>query len=292
MDTLLRDQRTRRALSVHEVARRVDVHPASVLRWERGERLPGPVHLHALAGALAVDVSRVASFFDAVRAPARDLAGVRGTGLRALRRDAGLPVRRIAAHLGVHESTVYNWEAGRVRIPDAHLPALARLLATSETRLRERLRSAPAPVATTVAPLRRLRRRTGLSQEAVAQRIGSSRHRVGAWERGEVPPLWAVRRLAGVYGVPASRLAGLVGLAAPRLLDPASWSAGDLPDVLATLRAWSGRTQAEVAQHCGLHRTTVRAWENGRAVPSRRSREALEAAFGLAPGTMLVAYPR
>lgn len=292
MDTLLRDQRTRRALSVHEVARRLDVHPTSVLRWERRERLPGPEHLHALAGALAVDVSRVASFFDAARTPASPPAGVRGTGLRTLRRRARLPVRRIAADLGVHEATVYNWEAGRVRIPDAHLPALARLLTRSEPRLREELRAAPAPVATTVGSLRRLRRRTGLSQEAVARRVGTTRRRVGAWERGELPPLWAVRRLARVYGVPVSRLAGLVGLAAPRLLDPATWSAGDLPDVLATLRAWSGHSQAEVAQHCGLHRTTVRAWENGRAVPSRRSREALESAFGLGPGALLAAYPR
>lgn len=292
MDTPLRDQRTRRALSAHEVARRVDVHPTSVLRWERRERLPGPEHLRALAGALAVDVSRVASFFDEARTPAPAPAGVRGTGLRALRHEAAVPVRHIAAHLGLHESTVYNWEAGRVRIPDAHLPALARLLGTSEPRLRERLASSPSLPVTPLPPLRRLRRRTGLSQEAVARRVGTTRRRVGAWERGEVPPLWAVRRLAGVYGVQVSQLAGLVGLAAPRLLDPARWSAGDLPEVMATLRAWSGLTQAEVAHRCDLHRTTVRAWENGRAVPSARSRERLERLLGLAPGALLVAYPR
>ncbi|TGN62857.1 XRE family transcriptional regulator [Nocardioides eburneiflavus] len=86
---------------------------------------------------------------------------VRGHGLRPLRRGAGLPVRRIAQHLGVRESTVYNWESGRVRIPGDHLPGLASLLGTSPPVLVPVLRSSPPPVARgPVPPLRRLRRRT------------------------------------------------------------------------------------------------------------------------------------
>lgn len=218
---------------------------------------------------------------------------VRGHGLRPLRRGAGLPVRRIAQHLGVRESTVYNWESGRVRIPGDHLPGLASLLGTSAPVLVPVLRASPPPGARgPVPPLRRLRRRTGLSQEAVARRIGTTRHRLGAWERGQVPPpLWAVRRLARTYGVPVARVAALAGVPAPRLLDPARWRPGDLPGVLATLRAWNGLTQAEVARRCGLHRTTVRGWENGRGVPSARSRERLEELHGLPAGSLRGAYP-
>jgi transcriptional regulator with XRE-family HTH domain len=218
---------------------------------------------------------------------------VRGHGLRPLRRGAGLPVRRIAQHLGVRESTVYNWEAGRARIPGDHLPGLASLLGAPPSALVPVLRSSPPPGARgPVPPLRRLRRRTGLSQEAVAHRIGTTRHRLGAWERGQVaPPLWAVRRLARAYGVPVARVAALAGVPAPRLLDPACWRPGDLPEVLATLRGWNGLTQAELALRCGLHRTTVRGWENGRGVPSRRSRERLERVHGLPAGALRAAYP-
>jgi transcriptional regulator with XRE-family HTH domain len=203
-----------------------------------------------------------------------------------------VPVSRIADDLGVRAATVYNWEAGRARIPDEHLPRLASVVGTSESRLRQTLRAASAiEQSAPASPLRRLRRRSGLSQEAVARRIGVSRHRVGDWERGTRPPLWAVRALAAVYGVPVSRLARAAEVPAPPLLDRRRWQPGDLPRVLWTLRAWSGLTQREVAARCGVHPTSVRAWEAGRTVPGARSRERLERLYGLAVGELLAAYP-
>jgi transcriptional regulator with XRE-family HTH domain len=291
VDTFLRDRRTERALAASDVAQRLAVHPNSVLRWERREQLPGPQHIHGLAGTLGIDVARVTAFFDGARPVAAPVTGVRGDGLRPLRRHAQVPVRRIATALGIPVATVYNWEAGRVRIPEHHLSALASVLGTTVPAMTAYLRAAPAPARTPPSPLRRLRRRAGLSQEALARRIGTSRGRVGAWERGQRPPLWAVRRMAGVYGVPVSRLASLTDVPASPLLDPGRWSAGDLPEVLRTMRAWTGLTQAEVAARCGFHRTSLRGWENGRTVPSRRSREELERSFGLPAGALLRAYP-
>jgi transcriptional regulator with XRE-family HTH domain len=291
VDTFLRDQRMRRTLAASDIARRLDVHPNSVLRWERRAQLPAPHHIHALAGTLGVDVATVTAFFDGARPVAAPVTGVRGDGLRPLRRRAQVPVRRIATALEVPVATVYNWEAGRVRIPEGHLSALASVLGTTVPAVTAYLRAAPVQPRTPPSPLRRLRLRAGLSQEALARRIGTSRRRVSDWERGERPPLWAVRRMAGVYGVPVSRLADLAEVPPPPLLDPSRWSAGDLPAVLVTMRAWSGLTQAQVAARCAFHPTSVRAWENGRTVPSRRSREALERAFGLPAGALLRAYP-
>lgn len=292
MDAFLRDRRRIRSLSATDVARLLEVHPNSVLRWERRERLPGPDHLRRLAQTLAAEVPDVATFFDLARAPSPPAGGERGPGLRHLRRAAGVSVRRIAAALDVRDSTVYNWEAGRVRVPNEYLPALAALFRMAVPDLVQQLRAAPPPPKPApLPPLRRMRRRTGLSQEAVAQRIGTSRHRLGAWERGQRPPLWAVRRLATVYGVPVAHLAGLVGVPAPALLDPRRWSAGDLAPALRTLRTWAGLTQAEVGARCDFHPTSVRAWENARTVPSPRSRERLERLYGLPPGALVVAYP-
>ena len=293
MSTLLRDERLRRDLSASDVALRLSVHPTSVLRWERRERLPGPVHLSALARTLALDTAVIAEFFDEAR-PASDGPGpgARGHGLRPLRRAASVDVRTLARRLGVPPSTVYNWEAGRARVPQEQLDRLAGLLGLDEPGLTTLLACSPvAPRPEPVTALRRLRRRTGLSQEQVARRIGTTRHRVGAWERGQRPPLWAVRRLAHAYGVPVAGVARAAGLTAPPLLDARRWRPGDLPAVLRTLRQWSGLSQRGLAERCGCHPSSVRAWEGGRALPSAGSRERLERVYGLRPGSLLAACP-
>jgi len=290
--TLLRQHRRHRALAAGTLARDLDVHPTSLLRWERRERLPGPQHVTALARALELETTAVAGFFDESRPAPAPAAGVRGHGLRALRTQRGLTVREVSQRVDVRPSTVYNWEAGRARIPAAMFPGLADTLGTDVTRLVDSLRN--APVVHRTAPsseLRRLRRRTGLTQEVVAARIGTTRHRIGTWERGGLPPLWAVRRLAAVYGVPVSRVARAAGVTAPPLLDPRTWSPGDLPGALLALRAWSGLTQRELAERCGWHPTSVRAWERGRGCPGPRARSQLEQLYGLAPRALLAAYP-
>jgi transcriptional regulator with XRE-family HTH domain len=289
----LREQRRNRALSTGEVAARLGVHPTSVLRWERRERLPAPVHLHGLAQVLRVETREVAGFFDDVRPPAdREVASVRGHGLRPLRAAARMPAPRIAEAVGVPAATVYNWEAGRARIPLARVPELARVLGLEARTLHEVLtRAGPAQPARPRSELTRLRRRTGLSRAAVAERIGASRHSLGSWERGRRPPLSAVRRLAGVYGVPVGVVARAAGVSAPRLLDRRAWAPGDLPEILRTLREWGGLTQRQVAEWCGCSADAVRSWEGGRSIPRPATRALLESLHGLAADDLLRALP-
>ena len=74
----------------------------------------------------------------------------------------------------------------------------------------------------TARTLTSLRRRRGLTVTASARFVGVSRWSIRAWEdRRTVPPLWAVRRLATLYG--------------------------DFGVVLATLRAWTGVTHRDHA---------------------------------------------
>lgn len=269
------------------------MHPTSILRWERRDRLPGPSHIRRLARGLAVETSDIAGFFDDVRPPAEDpVESVRGHGLRPLRHSAGVPAARLAAAVGVPPASIYNWESGRARIPQRHLPAIAEQLGLAAADLRRYLSAAPAAVGggPPSSELRLLRRRTGLSQTQVARRIGVGRHSLGAWERGERPPLAALRRLAGVYGVPVARVARAAGVTPPGLLDPRSWTAGDLAEALETMRLWAGRTQADVAERVGCSVSSVRAWESGRAVPGPTLRRRLEDGYGLPDGALLRAY--
>ena len=76
---------------------------------------------------------------------------------------------------------------------------------------------------------------------ASARFVGVSRWSIRAWEDGRsVPPLWAVRRLAALYGVAAAEVAEACGAALDLKLHPRTWRPGDLGEVLATLRAWTG----------------------------------------------------
>lgn len=287
--TFLRARREQHALTPHEVAARLGVHPTSVLRWERRERLPGPAHIHGLARSLALPPEHVAAFFDGARPSPEPPSTVRGTGLRAVRRRTGTPVAVVAAATGVPPATVYNWESGRVGVPRDRLPALAGLLGTDVADLVTRLRAPSAPPQAPTSGLRRLRRRTGLSQAQVADRVGVARHSVSVWERGTTPPLGAVRRLARVYGVPVAVVAAAVGLTPPALLDPRRWGPGDLPQVLTVLRAWSGLTRPEVAARVGCSAAAVRSWESGRGTPRAGSRRGLERLYGLPVDGLLTA---
>lgn len=290
--TYLRDQRRTQALSTAEVAAHLGVHPSSVLRWERRERLPAPAHIHGLAHVLRVETREVAGFFDDARRRTVEVESLRGHGLRHLRTAARIPAPRIAEVVGVSCARVYSWEAGRARIPLDLVPALADALALEAEALQELLdRARPRRPVRALSRLQRLRRRTGLSRVAVAERVGTSRHTVGAWERGRRPPLSAVRRLAAVYGVPVSVVARAAGVDAPPLLDVRRWSPGDLPEVLRTLREWSGLTQRQVAERCGCSTDAVRGWEAGRSVPRPATRRLLESLHGLADAQLLRAFP-
>jgi transcriptional regulator with XRE-family HTH domain len=252
------------------------------------------VHLPGLARTLARDTAAIAAHFDALRAQQAPPATVRGHGLRPLRHRAGIPAMQLAEHAGVPVSTIYNWEAGRARVPVDRLGPLATALRLEEDRLRALLAGPPpAPLpAPPVPPLRRLRHHAGLTQLQVAARLGVSRRLLGRWERGGRPPLAALRGLAATYGVGVAVVARAAGVRPPAELDPRHWSGQTLPAVLRALRAWSGLTQREVAIRCGCSVDAARAWERGRIRPRPASLHRLEAVYGLAPGSLVSAAAR
>lgn len=294
---MLREQRTILALSVADVAAQLDVHPNTVWRWERRERLPGPAHIRGLARVLDLNPAEVVDFFDAARTCRTERReSLRGHGLRRLRKAAAMTAPQVAQAVGVPAHTVYNWEHGRARIPLRHIQGLAEVLNLEANPLVEVLvRATSAPLSTrndpsTVTGLRRLRRRTGLSQRIVAEKLGVSRHSVGVWEAGGRPPLHAVRKLGRIYGVPVTTVAAAAGIVPPPELDPKTWKPGDLAPVLRVLRQWSGLTQQDIALACGCKQVTVRSWEAARSQPLPKFRTRLETFFRLTPGSLAKLY--
>lgn len=202
-----------------------------------------------------------------------------------------LDQRAWSLHLGVPPATVYNWESGNTRLPDATVADLSAALQIDADRCRHLLtRATPAPPPPVRSALAVLRLRRGISQVAASRALGVARSTLRQWEEGQPPPLDAVRRMAAVYAVSVARVADAAGVRFPTELDPTTWRAGDLPAVLRVLRAWSGLTQAELAARCGARPDTVRAWEAGRTRPTPESRRRLEHLYRLPPEALRRAW--
>ena len=172
--------------------------------------------------------------------------------------------------------------------PEQLLGLLAEALQVSPGRLLRLLTTTPRDAAagpfdaSRARTLETLRRRRGLTVTASARFVGVSRWSIRAWEdRRTVPPLWAIRRLATLYGVTAAEVAEVCGAALDVKLHPRTWRPGDFGEVLVTLRAWTGVTQRDVAERLGAGTATVRAWEAGRCRPRAASLRKLERLFGL-----------
>ena len=272
----LRGWRRDAGLSTSEVAQRLDVHPNTVLRWERRERAAGPGHVRALADLYGVPLRLVSDhFLGTGTAPDTSLPG---RNLRPLRQSRRISAATLAEVVVVPQHTIYNWELGMARVPAKLAPTLAQALSLEVDELTHALRApfAGRSVVRIDHPLRDLRRARGLSQVALAHRAQVALCVVKAWESGRHGSLRSLRRLALALDVPAPRLARHLGYPLPPELDPRNWRPGTFRHVLRLLREWSCLTQADLAGMCSVSPSTIRSWEAGRHRPSHEKTSRLE----------------
>lgn len=287
----LRVARLARGLSAPELAGRLGVHPQTVIRWERFDRFPGPLHLAALADALDVPRQVVLDVLAPHRPSNPVDDGYRGAGLRVLRRRQGVPVRLIAADVGVTESTVYNWEHDRVRLPRQRLPLLAECLGLSVPEVTAFLRQHRGPVQIKhrrpLRPLGRIRHRAGFTVREAARLAGIPRQRLAQLESGHpFTRRSEVLGLARTYRRSPAALLRIHPVEEPLLLDRGSWAGVDPGRLLRALRRWSGETQASLATALGCSTAAVRSWERGAVVPPPRRRRQLEGHWRLPDGAL------
>lgn len=174
--------------------------------------------------------------------------------------DLGLHQGQVADRLGIERGSYRAWEAGEVESPGVrHWPGVLRFLGYDPL----------PPPASLPEALLAARRRLGLSQLELADRLGVWECSVADWERGGRPPN---ARHAG-------RLEGLfreVGLAFT-LDDPEDDS---FAGRLRSARRRLGLTQQEMAERVGVGRDAVSEWESGRVQPQRRHLRAVQEALG------------
>jgi transcriptional regulator with XRE-family HTH domain len=91
----------------------------------------------------------------------------------------------VAEVIGVDYQTILNWEMNHTRVSTRFLPKVVAFLGYDP-------REEPGPLGLRI---RALRERQGLSQEALAAKLGVNASTVVAWERSRVKKLFpAVRR--------------------------------------------------------------------------------------------------
>jgi len=125
---LLWEWRTRRSLSLGQLAQAAGLHKSALSRWESGKRLPRVPELEAVLRALDVSAAEAALAFACIPAPRalqhlqHELAPLtsspltRGDLLHALRVRQGWTQAQVAHHLGVSAQLVARWERSE-RLP-------------------------------------------------------------------------------------------------------------------------------------------------------------------------------
>ncbi len=98
-----------------------------------------------------------------------------GDHIRKRRLDLGLFQRQVAEQIGVTESTILNWESNATRPPVRYIRCIIRFLGYE-----------PFPEPISVSEKLVLERRLlGLTQKAMAKRLGVDPTTLARWERGK-----------------------------------------------------------------------------------------------------------
>ncbi len=139
--------------------------------------------------------------------------------------------------------------------------------------------------------IRKNRKARGLTQLALATRLGVTPQAVGKWERGESEPdLSVLLPLAKELNVTAETL---FGTEQKQAAVQAEFLAEKLPDSLKARRLCANLTQAELAEKVGVRPQTISKWENGVCAPDMGYCAALCELYGVSPTQLLSerAYP-
>lgn len=167
--------------------------------------------------------------------------------LKRRRLDLGLLQRELAAMLGVCAATVRNWETGRSTADLRSIPAAVQFLGAD-----------PRPAGSFPLRLRLARERMGLTQRALAARLGVDTKTVWCWEGGRTePPAAFVPRIEAVIG--------------PAPVDPEA----PIAQKLRAYRRTLGLTQRVLAARLEVTQASVSAWECGDCQPPAKVRKLL-----------------
>jgi len=196
---------------------------------------------------------------------------------RSLRERCDLTQEELAKLLQVSPVTITSWETGKSRPRKANLAQIVTLCNMDQAQVDGALNREQAPAAIKPAQLRRLRRKSSLTQSDLAKLLGVSTASVTSWEAGKAAPGRENRRLVAELKKLSRReveerlggrgvTRGGAARKARRVLSP--------PEIRA-IRKEAGLSQTQLANLLKVSHNSVSNWETGRSSPRRATVEKL-----------------
>jgi len=187
----LKSIRKRLDLTQQELARLLEVSHATVAAWESGRTRPRKTHM-----------GRIVALRDMERAEVDKALGREGMApavspdlLKRLRKRLNLTQTELARLVGVSTATVTSWETGKSEPARDRRKAIADLRRMKREQVDEQLgrRRAPEseglPVGEQIREeVKQTRQALGLSQKALAEKLGVSTATIWNWEAGNSAP--------------------------------------------------------------------------------------------------------
>jgi DNA-binding transcriptional regulator YiaG len=193
---MLRSMRDRLELTQRDLAELVQVSPTTIASWESGSTKPTLENMGALSAVREMTEAEVNSALGR-EGLSRPLSA---DEIRAIRLRLGVSQAKFGKLLGVSTNTVSGWEKGRTSPRERSLRAINEL-AVGKPIDASHARFVGAPEGTNTVPekapdkeqltpedIARIRADAGLSQSAMARKIGVSVNTIGNWENGHSHP--------------------------------------------------------------------------------------------------------
>ena len=243
----LRSTRVARGMSRPQLAQRLGVHVASVIRWENDVTTP---RTHAAIRDIRAWLEESPPEYPMTEIFDPDF----GLRVQKKRLDLGITQEELAEYLGVSRQTLSKWENG-VYIP--------RLGASDQRdqRIVEWLHE-DLPVHEMGGDrIRNLRLASGMSQTDLARLLGVPSVTVGLWERGQVKPSGASRRRLAEWLEKAPR---------PEYPVTAMFDSGIGLRIRERRSEW-GISRGELAKRLGVKENTLAGWETMRRKPRAKN---------------------
>jgi len=283
-------------LTQQDVADYFKTSPQSYAQWEKGQRSPSKESLEKLASYFGVSVSYLVGEADMIdygtfkeQSTHAQLSDDKTfiERLKELRKQSGLTQKQVAEHLDITQSAYAQWETGKLNPKKETIQKFADLFNVSYDYLWHGTGEPQATNAiietnsgTFPERLRQLRTEADLTQQQLADIVGTTQQNIAFWETGRQRPKQpSLIKLANYFNVSIDYL--LVGKA------QAEEKLSVFPERLKQLRVEAKLTQQQMAEAFNIKQPTYAQWETGRTKPKGETLEKFADFFNVSTDYLL-----
>lgn len=279
-------------LTQQDVADYFKTSPQNYAQWESGKISPKLESLEKLASYFGVSVSYLVGESDTIddgafkeQSEHAQLSDdkIFTERLKELREKSGLTQKQVAERLNISQSAYAQWETGKLNPKKETIQKFADLFnvsydylwyGTSEAQITNAIIETNS--GTFPERLRQLRTKADLTQQQLADIVGTTQQNIAFWETGRQRPKQpSLVKLANYFNVSIDYL--LVGKAQPKK------ELSVFPERLRQLRIEADLTQQELAKNLNVSQQIIGLWERGERKPKIEAVTNIAEYFNVSP---------